>query len=150
MALHLHFTLHTVVPAPRTILAGVRKLPPATTMTVSTRGEVTQRMYWMLDATRPPQPLSDAEWLAATRAALLRSLERRRLAADVPVGVLLSGGLDSSLLVGLLADHVPDLQTFSIGFQEREGRTGRTRRGGGHRAREGLTWTSPEEQDSAA
>ena len=75
-------------------------------------------MYWTLDATRPPQPLSEAEWLDATRAALLRSLERRRLAADVPVGVLLSGGLDSSLLVGLLADHVPDLQTFSIGFED--------------------------------
>ena len=118
VALHHHFTLHTVVPAPRTILAGVRKLPPATTMTVSARGEVAQRVYWTLDATRLPQPLSEAEWLAATRAALLRSLERRRLAADVPVGVLLSGGLDSSLLVGMLADHVPDLQTFSIGFED--------------------------------
>ena len=41
VALHHHFTLHTVVPAPRTILAGVRKLPPATTMTRVSRGEVT-------------------------------------------------------------------------------------------------------------
>jgi len=118
VALHHHFTLHTVVPAPRTILAAVRKLPPATTMTVSSRDEVTQGVYWTLDATRPPQPVSETEWLAATRAALLLSLERRRLAADVPVGVLLSGGLDSSLLVGMLADHVPDLQTFSIGFED--------------------------------
>lgn len=117
-ALHHFFTLHTVVPAPRTVLAGVRKLPPATTMTVSANGRTVQRVYWELDARRPPRPLAEVDWLEATRAALLRALERRRLAADVPVGILLSGGLDSSLLVGLLADHVADLQTFSIGFED--------------------------------
>ena len=53
----------------------------------------------------------------ARRASLLLARDRHRLAADVPVGVLLSGGLDSSLLVGLLAEHVDDLQTFSIGFE---------------------------------
>jgi asparagine synthase (glutamine-hydrolysing) len=117
VALHHHFTLHTVVPAPRTVLRGVRKLPPATTMTVRGDGSMTQKVYWTLDATRPAQPLSEAEWLDKTREVLVRALERHRLAADVPVGVLLSGGLDSSLLVGLLADHVDDLLTFSIGFE---------------------------------
>lgn len=117
VALHHHFTLHTVVPAPRTVVRGVRKLPPATTMTVGTDGHVAQAVYWTLDATRPPQPLSEAQWLDATRTVLVRALDRHRLAADVPVGVLLSGGLDSSLLVGLLADHVDDLLTFSIGFE---------------------------------
>ena len=117
VALHHHFTLHTVVPAPRTVLRGVRKLPPATTMTVHSDGQVTQQVYWTLDATRPAQPLTEAEWLDATAKVLVRALERHRLAADVPVGVLLSGGLDSSLLVGLLADHVDDLLTFSIGFE---------------------------------
>ena len=117
IALHHHFTLHTVVPAPRTVLQGVRKLPPASTMTVGADGEVTQRVYWTLDATRPTQELAEAEWLARTREVLVRALDRHRLAADVPVGVLLSGGLDSSLLVGLLADHVDDLLTFSIGFE---------------------------------
>ena len=117
IALHHHFMLHTVVPAPRTVLRGVRKLPPATTMTVSTDGSITHKVYWTLDATRPTQPLTEAEWLDATRKVLVRALDRHRLAADVPVGVLLSGGLDSSLLVGLLADHVDDLLTFSIGFE---------------------------------
>jgi asparagine synthase (glutamine-hydrolysing) len=118
VALHHHFTLHTVVPAPRTVLMGVRKLAPASTLMLNPHGSSTEQVYWMLDATRPDQPLSEAEWLAATREHLAQSVKRRLLAADVPVGVLLSGGLDSSLLVGLLADQVPDLRTFSIGFED--------------------------------
>ena len=118
VALHHHFTLHTVVPAPRTVLNGVRKLPPATTLTINPDGSMDQQVYWTLDATRPAQELPEDQWLQATRSALDKSVERRLLAADVPVGVLLSGGLDSSLLVGLLADHVKDLRTFSIGFED--------------------------------
>jgi asparagine synthase (glutamine-hydrolysing) len=118
VALHHHFTLHSVVPAPRTLLRGVKKLPPAHTMKFSASGEVIQRCYWQLKATRPEQILSEQDWLAATREVLRRAVERHRLASDVPVGVLLSGGLDSSLLVGLLADHVDELNTFSIGFEE--------------------------------
>lgn len=118
VALHHHFTLHTVVPAPRTVLKGVRKLPPASTMRFDPDGTITEQVYWTLDATRPQEPLSEAQWLSATREQLTQSVKRRLLAADVPVGVLLSGGLDSSLLVGLLADHVPNLRTFSIGFED--------------------------------
>lgn len=118
LALHHHFTLHTVVPAPRTVLKGVRKLPPASTLRFDPDGTVTEQRYWTLDATRPETPLSEIQWLEATREQLTQSVKRRLLAADVPVGVLLSGGLDSSLLVGLLADQVPDLRTFSIGFED--------------------------------
>lgn len=118
VALHQHFTLHGVVPAPRTLLCGIRKLPPAHTLRISSAGELSQRCYWQLDATRPAQMLSEQDWLAATRVVLRRAVQRHRLASDVPVGVLLSGGLDSSLLVGLLADHVAELNTFSIGFEE--------------------------------
>lgn len=118
VALHHHFTMHTVVPAPRTVLQGVRKLPPASTLQLDPDGSITEQVYWTLDATRPETPLSEAEWLAATREQLALSVKRRLLAADVPVGVLLSGGLDSSLLVGLLADQVRDLRTFSIGFED--------------------------------
>lgn len=118
IALHHHFTLHAVVPAPRTILNGLKKLPPATTMKIGADGQISQRIYWSLDATRPAQTLSEEDWLRATRLVLSRAVERHRLASDVPVGILLSGGLDSSLLVGLLADHVSDLLTFSIGFEE--------------------------------
>ncbi|ADL56548.1 N-acetylglutaminylglutamine amidotransferase [Gallionella capsiferriformans] len=117
VALHQHFTLHGVVPAPRTLLQGIKKLPPAHTLKISAAGELTQRCYWQLDATRPAEALSEEDWLTATRLVLRRAVERHRLAADVPVGVLLSGGLDSSLLVGLLAEHVQQLNTFSIGFE---------------------------------
>ncbi|OGT21048.1 MAG: asparagine synthase (glutamine-hydrolyzing) [Gallionellales bacterium RIFOXYB12_FULL_54_9] len=117
VALHQHFTLHGVVPAPRTLLSGIRKLPPAHTLTFSAAGEVVQRCYWMLDATRPAHALSEEDWLNATRVVLRRAVERHRLASDVPVGVLLSGGLDSSLLVALLAEHADELNTFSIGFE---------------------------------
>jgi asparagine synthase (glutamine-hydrolysing) len=117
VALHFHVTLHAVVPAPRTLLKGVRKLPPAVTMKINATGTISQRTYWTLNATRPAQPLSEEEWLEATRTQLTRAVERHRLAADVPVGVFLSGGLDSSLLVGLLANQNDDLQTFSIGFE---------------------------------
>jgi len=118
VALHHHFTLHTVVPAPRTLLKGVRKLAPATTLTFNPDGSVIEQVYWTLDATRPDNDLTEGQWLQATRDALGKSVQRRLLAADVPVGVLLSGGLDSSLLVGLLAEHVKDLRTFSIGFED--------------------------------
>ena len=123
VALHHHFTLHSVVPAPHTMLSGIKKLPPAHTMKFTASGEVTLRRYWSLDATRPAVALSEQEWIVATRAVMTRALERHRLASDVPVGVLLSGGLDSSLLVGMLADHVDDLNTFSIGFEDVAGET---------------------------
>jgi asparagine synthase (glutamine-hydrolysing) len=117
IALHQHFTLHGVVPAPRTILQGIKKLPPAHTLRISATGDMVQRCYWTLDATRPAQILSEQDWLNAARLVLRRAVERHRLASDVPVGILLSGGLDSSLLVGMLSDHVEELNTFSIGFE---------------------------------
>ena len=99
VALHHHLTLHGVVPAPRTLLNGVKKLPPAHWMRVGAEGEVTLRRYWSLEATRPDVALNEHDWLLATQHVLLKAVERHRLAADVPVGVLLSGGLDSSLIV---------------------------------------------------
>lgn len=119
VALHHHLTLHAVVPAPRTILNGVRKLTPGTTLTVNADGSYRHDIYWRLHAHRPAQEYSEQEWITQTRDVLSRAIERQRLASDVPVGVLLSGGLDSSLLVGLL-DRLGqrNLLTFSIGFED--------------------------------
>jgi asparagine synthase (glutamine-hydrolysing) len=119
VALHHLFTLHAVVPAPRTIFNGVRKLAPGTTMTVNAHGEFTHKKYWSLKAQRPAVPKSEAEWTEAIHESLRRAVKERIEIADVKVGVLLSGGLDSSLLVALLAEHgVPDLMTFSVGFED--------------------------------
>ncbi len=119
LALHNQLTLHAVVPAPRTILTGIRKLEPGTSMTVNLKGEVVTQRYWQLNAQRPALVRSESEWIEAIHDALRLAVKRRVDIADVPVGVLLSGGLDSSLLVALLAEAgVSDLRTFSIGFED--------------------------------
>ena len=125
VALHHHLTLHAVVPAPRTLLAGVRKLEPAHVMTIDATGRSETRCYWHLKAQRPQPAMGEKAWLDRVRSALIAAVERQNTAADVPVGVLLSGGLDSSLLVGLLAElgH-NDLLTFSIGFGDRNDESG--------------------------
>ncbi len=119
-ALHHHFTLHGVVPAPLTLIKGVRKLPPAHVMIVEQNGKHQVRPYWQLDSTTPKNELSENEWVDAVHESLERAVKRRRQIADVPVGVLLSGGLDSSLLVALLAEHggADNLLTFSVGFED--------------------------------
>ncbi len=126
VALNYYLSFHAVVPAPYTIVAGVRKLPPATLRVYEPDGRLADHRYWQL--TMGPQPgdeaISDAEWEERVGAALSTAVERRMI-ADVPVGVLLSGGLDSSLIVGLLARNGQhDLKTFSIGFERAGGETG--------------------------
>jgi asparagine synthase (glutamine-hydrolysing) len=119
VALHHHFSLHAVVPAPRTLLAGVRKVEPATTLGFDLSGRVRERRYWQLAAQRPRHAMDEHEWQAAIHDALCAAVQKRLTVADVKVGVLLSGGLDSSLLVALLAEHgVGDLLTFSVGFED--------------------------------
>lgn len=119
VALHHLFTLHAVVPAPRTVLDGARKLPPAHSLLIDRHGRETLNRYWTLDATRPAEERSDEEWTEVMHAELRRVVERHKTIADVPVGVLLSGGLDSSLIVGLLAEAGQEkLLTFSIGFED--------------------------------
>jgi asparagine synthase (glutamine-hydrolysing) len=119
LGLQYQFTLHGVVPAPFTILRGVRKLAPGHCLRLAGDGAPQIRPYWQLRAERPTEPLDDAGYLALIRAKLVAAVERQHLAADVPVGVLLSGGIDSSLLVGILDElgH-RDIPTFSIGFED--------------------------------
>ncbi len=118
--LQFQFTLHAVIPAPMTLLKGVRKLPPAHTLTISPDGIGSPVPYWHLDAMREPGQITEADWIERIHAALLAAVRRRQEAADVPVGVLLSGGLDSSLIVALMAElgGVENLHTFSVGFED--------------------------------
>ncbi|HEX2285331.1 MAG TPA: N-acetylglutaminylglutamine amidotransferase [Mycobacterium sp.] len=119
IALHDYLTFHSVVPPPRTILRGVSKLPPASLMAIEPDGKTSTTTYWEPDFTRRAERAdwSEKDWEDEVLAALRVAVDRR-LVADVPVGCLLSGGVDSSLIVGLLAEAGQHgLQTFSIGFE---------------------------------
>jgi len=119
VALHHQFTLHGVVPAPHTLFNGIQKCPPGHTITVNPDGTVTIQPYWQLRSIRPAVAKTEQEWIEAIHEKLRQAVEKRKVIADVPVGVLLSGGLDSSLLVALLVEAgVSDLRTFSIGFED--------------------------------
>jgi len=125
-ALHHYMTFHAVVPAPLTIIKGVRKLPPATVRLIEPDGTFEDTVYW--NPSYGPQPGDEAMTADDWRDAVLESLRtavERRMVADVPVGVLLSGGVDSSLIVGLLAEAgQTGLSTFSIGFEDANGEVG--------------------------
>jgi len=123
VALQHYMSFHSVVPAPRTIVQGVRKLPPATVRTITSDGTSTETVYWEAPFTRT-LAMSRSEWAAAVHDKLRTAVERR-MVADVPVGVLLSGGLDSSYIVALLAEQGQrGLNTFSIGFEAAAGESG--------------------------
>ena len=117
--LHFQYTLHAVIPAPHTILKGIRKLEPAHSLMIGADGSARKQRYWELDARRGDLQLSEPEWVEAIHEKLLAAVRKRNDVADVPVGVLLSGGLDSSLLVALLAEiGVEGFHTFSVGFED--------------------------------
>jgi asparagine synthase (glutamine-hydrolysing) len=125
-ALHHYMSFHSVVPAPRTMYRGVRKLPAATVRVIQPDGSHTDTVYWAPKFGRDPTRASwsERDWQDALMDALRTAVERR-MVADVPVGVLLSGGIDSSIVVALLAEQGQHgLATFSIGFDSAGGESG--------------------------
>ncbi len=125
-ALAFYMSFHAVVPPPYTILKGVRKLAPATVRVIEPSGDYTDRTFWQLDFARDAADVDRSfdDWRDMVLEALRRAVARR-MVADVPVGVLLSGGVDSSVIVGLLAEAGQHgLMTFSVGFEEAHGEKG--------------------------
>ena len=103
------------VPGDRTALRGINRLPPGCTLTVE-NGIATVSRYWRLEATTEQR--SDEEWLEAVREGVFAAV-RKRLVSDVPLGALLSGGIDSSIVVAAMAQESSDpVRTFSVGFTE--------------------------------
>ncbi|MBU2042149.1 MAG: N-acetylglutaminylglutamine amidotransferase [Alphaproteobacteria bacterium] len=126
VGLHHYMTFHAVVPPPHTLLKGVKKFPPATIRVIEADGRSTDRLYWEPDMTRHAGDarLTAEDWRDRVLDSV-RTAVKRRMVADVPVGVLLSGGVDSSLVVGLLAElGQTDLMTFSVGFEAANGEQG--------------------------
>jgi asparagine synthase (glutamine-hydrolysing) len=116
VALNHYLSFHAIVPPPRTILQGVQKLPPAHYLVIEKDGSRVERRYWSLEFSHDAE-CSETEWRTGLLDEL-RAAVRRRLVAAVDVGVLLSGGLDSSLLVGLIAEAgVSRFKTYSVGFE---------------------------------
>jgi asparagine synthase (glutamine-hydrolysing) len=125
-ALHHYLSLHAIVPPPRTLLRGVQKLPPGTLLHVAPDGTQREERYWSLsfDRSAEDEARSFDDWKPIVLDGL-RTAVKRRLVADVPVGALLSGGLDSSLIVGLMAEQgVADLRTYNVGFEDVGGEIG--------------------------
>ena len=102
------------VPAPRTAFAGVSKLRPGHLLVLE-EGRVTERAYWQ-PRLEPDEAISMEDGAAEVRR-LLRDAVRVRLMSEVPLGAFLSGGVDSSAVVALMAEHGP-VRTFSVGFEE--------------------------------
>jgi len=105
------------IPGPRTPLRSVRKLMPGEQLVVAD-GRVERERYWVFPAPVSDSSRNEAEWAESLLAELEESV-RLRLMADVPLGAMLSGGLDSSLIVALMTRATSQpVKTFSIGFAE--------------------------------
>jgi len=105
------------VPAPRSIYKGISKLPAAHILVVQ-NGEVSTRRYWNLTWNKNGNTPSIARAATELRE-LLSDAVKMRLVSDVPLGILLSGGVDSSTIAALAVQHATDkVKTFSIGFEE--------------------------------
>ena len=109
------------IPAPASIVRGVRKLQPGHLLTASAE-QVRDRAYWDLSLAQSecdPLPGDEADWIYAFREMLRRSVVRE-MVSDVPVGVLLSGGIDSSAVAAFMTQAADEpVQSFSVSFAER-------------------------------
>ena len=119
-AVDLYFTLG-FVPGPRTLLSGVRKLGPGYALVIGPE-QVSEEAYWSYPEPRPDARPRAAQEYADELMDLLTEAVRDRLMSDVPLGAMLSGGIDSSLIVALMAEASSrPVVTFSVGFREDEG-----------------------------
>jgi asparagine synthase (glutamine-hydrolysing) len=115
-ALH-HYLSFNYVPAPYTIYEGIRHLMPGHVMKVTNDGQKTWR-WWSLADVQPVHGRSEEDWIEEFNA-ILDDAVRLRLRSDVPFGAFLSGGVDSSTVVGLMARHMSEpVKTFCIGFDD--------------------------------
>lgn len=113
-----HFLSFLTTPAPDTLFEGIKKVPPGTWLRIRPDGATEERKYWdVWDHTRPLTDASEDE-IAERLLAELRTAVRLRKVSDVPVGVFLSGGIDSSTNAALFSEGESGVvKTFTIGYQ---------------------------------
>jgi len=114
-----YYFLHGYVPGPQTFYKHVFHVPPGARMTIDADGRIDARRYWRVEFPRAddaPAAARDAA-IAGVRARVTRAVEKR-LVSDVPLGAFLSGGLDSTIVVGVMSRLMAEpVKTFSIGFE---------------------------------
>lgn len=112
-----HYLAYTFVPTPRTIYRAIRKVVPGSTLTISRHGKIKAETYWQVpDA--PAEPRSEAHWLEHVESTFKAAVQSH-LVSDVPVGAFLSGGVDSGLMVAMMASIMDrPVETFTVGFAE--------------------------------
>lgn len=119
-ALHEYLT-YQYIPSPDTIFEGIKKLPPAHYLLYDPSGNIRIERYWKLHFPRVQNTYNDLPELCDQIRTELEESVKLRLISDVPVGAFLSGGIDSSLIVGIMAKlSGKPVKTFSIGFDEKE------------------------------
>jgi asparagine synthase (glutamine-hydrolysing) len=121
------FLSYGYIPSPFSIFTYAHKLEPSSSLVINAKGEVKQYRYWEIEGYFLRGAEERAKWLKRSEEELAEELEniltesfKLRLIADVPVGVFLSGGIDSSTVCALLAKEGIKLRTFTIGFYEKD------------------------------
>src|SRR5438876_3043636 len=116
-----HYLTFVTTPAPQTLFKNIGKLPAGHLLTIDRRGEIRITKYWdALPSSIASEPLSDADHEKKILS-LLRDSIKKRMMADVPFGVFLSGGVDSSANVALMSELMSQpVRTFTVGFKDCE------------------------------
>lgn len=115
-----HYLTFMTTPAPQTLFAGVQKLPAGCMLTCDARGDVKVTRYWdAIPARLDPSIATDEHAIAEELRRLLRESIAKRMMSDVPFGVFLSGGVDSTANVALMSELMDQpVRTFTIGFRD--------------------------------
>ncbi len=122
-ALHFQFSLHSVVPAPDTIIENIFKLEPGHTLLVTHDGKRYNNKYYDLNQISL-EDHDEKDVLDNCKTLLNEAIKKRIVISDVPVGILLSGGLDSSIITAMAKNINENLNTYSIGFNSIDNEVG--------------------------
>jgi asparagine synthase (glutamine-hydrolysing) len=114
-----HYLTFLTTPAPQTLFAGIQKLPAGCTLTCDGRGDVKVTRYWDAISARLDPALSDERAIEEELLRLLSESIKKRMMSDVPFGVFLSGGIDSTANVALMSRLMSQpVRTFTVGFRD--------------------------------
>lgn len=116
-----HYLTYQYVPSPDTIFEGIKKLPPAHYLLYDRNGNIRIERYWKLNFNSRQKNHADVQEFSDLIRTELEESVKLRLISDVPLGAFLSGGIDSSLIVGMMGKlSGKPVKTFSIGFEEKD------------------------------